>query len=714
MSRHRYRGRWKIALALVLSTGGGGLVITGAGAPPAEAQAPPAASPLAATGGSRLATGTSTAPGVGRGADSVALLAQSPWVGDRQAFHLRLQVTANHPADEQIELMVYNRLTTRTGFDEAMNGQVHGYQVYTLSVALANLPADPAGGVDIDIPINEPATSHTPTFYAAAGSGVFPVQIGLYNYNGVAQSHLLNTFLVYAEPPSASGLPKLSVSLTLPVHAAPTVTARGELGALPTQQSALLAGLIDSLAADQHVKMSLAVTPQTLDALAAASASQLDRSTLAALTQLVHEGNIEVLPETYVSVPLRGWSATGLDSELTSQLNLGSSVLAGAFGTAPASTTWVINGSLDDSAVRNLRSRGATQFIVPDSQLSALPALAQETTFALSTHLVGADRAVVYGADSGLTADFTNPGGPVLAATQLLAELAMIQLETPGETRGIAVLPPPAWVTNATFVDTLLAGLDGHPLINPVTASGLFASVHVAPLERSIVVPPPSGGPGGLAGSAGSAASTGSAASVGSDVTKAAVTGIGSAASAGTASPEPGAGAAADSQTTGPGGNGSDTTASAPPASAATVPPAVSGDVASQLGPDVQRILAARHGLDGMVAVLPQDAGRVASLNKELLTAESGDLTEVQRQSLLRQVQAAITQVTSLITLPQSSSITLTSTKGAIPLTVLSPPSLHARVELRLSSERLIFQLFFPRMESVGFRPPPARCATSR
>ena len=207
-----------------------------------------------------------------------------------------------------------------------MNGQEHGYQVYTLSVALANLPADPTGGVDIDIPVNESTTSHTPTFYAAAGSGVFPVQIGLYNYNGVAQSHLLSTFLVYAEPPSASGLPKLSVSLTLPVHAAPPVTARGQLGALSTQQSALLAGLVDSLTAYPHVKMSLAVTPQTLDTLVAPSASQLDRSTLAALTQLVHEGSIQIVPEPYVAVPLRGWSAAGLDSELTSQLNLGSSV----------------------------------------------------------------------------------------------------------------------------------------------------------------------------------------------------------------------------------------------------------------------------------------------------------------------------------------------------------------------------------------------------
>jgi hypothetical protein len=97
-----------------------------------------------------------------------------------------------------------------------------------------------------------------------------------------------------------------------------------------------------------------------------------------------------------------------------------------------------------------------------------------------------------------------------------------------------------------------------------------------------------------------------------------------------------------------------------------------------------------------MVAVLPQDAGRAVILNKQLLVAESTDLTEAQRQSLLHEIQTAVTQVTNLITLPRSSSITLTSSTSDIPLTVFSTPSEHPRVELRLSSERLIFRQFSP------------------
>ena len=97
----------------------------------------------------------------------------------------------------------------------------------------------------------------------------------------------------------------------------------------------------------------------------------------------------------------------------------------------------------------------------------------------------------MYGADAGLTADFSSPGGAVLAANQLLAELAMILVETPKYPRGEAVLPPPGWRVDPTFIDTLLAGLQGNPLLNSVTASGLFAAVPTKEsVQRSLVSPP--------------------------------------------------------------------------------------------------------------------------------------------------------------------------------------------------------------------------------
>jgi hypothetical protein len=683
----------------------GGFAVIGPAAP-VGAQRPASTSQLGSGGTDSQAVTSTTTPRIEAAANSVVVLGQSPWVSDRQSFHLRVQIGVSDPSNEQIDLVVYSRLTTRSGFDEAMLGQIQGYQIYTLRVSVTALRQDPAGGVDIDIPVN-PAngapTAGIPPFYTSAGSAVFPVQIGL-DRVGVPQGPPVSTFMVYGQPTSRSGLPKLAVSLTLPIGAAPAVDDHGQIGPLSRTQSAQLADLVDTLMAHPDIRVTLTITPETLEALDGRSASALDRSTLTTIIDLVHDGNVEVVPNTYANVPLQGWGAAGLATELSNQLATGSSVLRGVLDLAPSAPTWVINGSLDDAALRTLQSTGATQFILPNADLSALPAVAQETTFALPTQLEGAGgRALVYGADPGLTADFSNPGGPVLAASQLLAETAMIQLETPGLTRGIAVLPPLAWSENPTFIDTLLTGLEGHPLLDPVTASGLFEAVRVAPLPRSLVAAQGTG--------VGVSTGSGTGGSTVSSPSETAGSGSGSAStgisSTGAGSPTAVAG--------GTGGTGS--TASTPPvkgtgsASGGSLPTGPSGvtgasavteDIGRELGPDIPTIRALRRGLAGMVAVLPQEAPRVVTLNKDLLTAESTDLIEAQRQGLLAQIQKAITKVTSLITLPRSSSITLTSTKGEIPLTVLSSSSVRARVELRMASERLIFQ---------HFSPPNGRCA---
>src|SRR5262249_44431152 len=149
----------------------------------------------------------------------------------------------------------------------------------------------------------------------------------------------------------------------------------------------------------------------------------------------------------------------------------------------------------DADVLADLVGRGATQVIVPDSDLSPFPPAAQLYTFAYPTRLVGPGvpanaKVNAFAADAGLMADFNNPGGPVLAANQLLAEMAMIQVETPSYTRGVAVVPPAGWAENPTFISTLLAGLQGHPLLQAVTTSGLFSRVSApstGPVERSLV-----------------------------------------------------------------------------------------------------------------------------------------------------------------------------------------------------------------------------------
>jgi hypothetical protein len=85
-----------------------------------------------------------------------------------------------------------------------------------------------------------------------------------------------------------------------------------------------------------------------------------------------------------------------------------------------------------------------------------------------------------------------------------------------------------------------------------------------------------------------------------------------------------------------------------------------------------------------------------------VLVSESIDVTEAERQALLGSVAKTSGQVFDQVILPASSSITLTSTKAQIPLTILLRRPLKVHVELQLTSQRLLFQ---------PFDPPNGRCS---
>ena len=71
-----------------------------------------------------------------------------------------------------------------------------------------------------------------------------------------------------------------------------------------------------------------------------------------------------------------------------------------------------------------------------------------------------------------LAARFTgDPGNPVLAAHQLVAELAQIYFEKPNDTtpRVVVAMPPAGWSDDPAFVGTLLGALTATRSSRPVT-----------------------------------------------------------------------------------------------------------------------------------------------------------------------------------------------------------------------------------------------------
>ncbi len=297
------------------------------------------------------------------------LVSQSPWVLSGQTFDLTVALPPGTPPDDRIQVFGYARLTTRTGFNQSLSGQMNGsarWHFYPTPVS--QVPTDAAGDAVFRIPVDtSAANSPFSSFYTSAsqGPGVFPLQVRLFNSDGVPVGQPLTTFLVYGGSPEGNGTPKLSVSLTIPFHAAPALGPTLVPQRLGSQASSELAALARVLAVRADVPLSLLVTPQTLDALAMGTAT--DRATLGQLAGL--PASDQVLPATYVPSDLPGMVAAGLDNEITAQLQAGATTLASRLHKTPSTRTWVTSGPLDEVTAADLVRRGISQLIVPNGDL---------------------------------------------------------------------------------------------------------------------------------------------------------------------------------------------------------------------------------------------------------------------------------------------------------------------------------------------------------
>jgi hypothetical protein len=83
--------------------------------------------------------------------------------------------------------------------------------------------------------------------------------------------------------------------------------------------------------------------------------------------------------------------------------------------------------------------------------------------------------------DDALAELFARPATSALQAARLLNGLALVALELPSQRRGVVVQGALRWAPATAALDAVADGLDGHPLLTPITVSGLFADV---PAER--------------------------------------------------------------------------------------------------------------------------------------------------------------------------------------------------------------------------------------
>ncbi len=561
-----------------------------------------------------VASGAAVSSEAGNAVSTTQVLSQTPWIEGRGTFDLRLGLPTG--SGDRLQVTVFDRLITRTAFDQAASGKVGGY-FYQQVVDVSALSVDQAGGVDLPLPVNAPVQgSVLPTLYLGE-TGVFPVQVQLFSAASVPLSAPQTLFLEYASGPGSvsSGYQPLAVALVVPFVAS---LASGALpGAPPSISESQRLNEISALLDGPHsVPVGLLADPRTLQGLArgAAGGSKLDESTLSNLAAGVKSGSLTILASTYDPSAITDLEAVGLGGEVGAQVSAAKSLFKSTVGVTPSTSTWVLTASVGTSALDALTQQGTTNVIVPEASLSPLPAADTQTTFARPISLSYGNKSfTAFGADAGLSAVFASNQPAVTAANRIVTELAMIETEAPGLRRGVALVPPAGWRASPQLLKTLIAGLAGNPLADPVSPPALFSHVPTAPVTLDL---------------------------------------------------------------------------------SSRIPP--EGSSLQALAAAAPTILEGRQKLEGVTSLLGGSSSALRGLPDELLAAESASLTPAIRSEILQSLNRELAKASDSFALPPATAITLTSTNGQIPITVLVAGSLQARVEVKLVSQRLLFPVFRP------------------
>ena len=425
---------------------------------------------------------TGPQPTVPAPTSQLRLTQQTTWVVDNGTFQLGLSVTTPDPGSARIQLSVYQPLGSRSDFNESLADRIHTGRMNVFDpVPLTSLGANP----QLSVAVNPKSTARTGMSVHLTASGVYPVRVDLVDGAGNSLARL-TTHIVYSGADAGSG--RLEVAWVAPLHAPPATGSSG----VPTDAAAGLTTLSSQLATHPNLSLTVDATPQTIEGLASGTAAE--RAAVAQLAQSMTAGTRELVGASYVRLDLPAMLNAGLESEVGPQLTTGTTTLSSSLHAAPAAGTWIESGPLSGAAVDALAGQGVQRLVTADNTLTPLPAAETARTPAQPFSVLGKTSHVAGAAvDAGLSSFFTPHADQLLAAHQLLADLAIVQLELPNRKggRGVVIVPPTGWKPETTFLETFLDGLDSAPMLSPVTIDRLFSDVTplqtgTRPLVRSV------------------------------------------------------------------------------------------------------------------------------------------------------------------------------------------------------------------------------------
>ena len=386
---------------------------------------------------------------------------QTPWVTPDGQFALRVAVPGDRDGNEVVDATLYEATRSRTDFTQEVGGDGLGSRV------AATGPVTIDGG--------RAAVRFATSGQAAPGvtaaridrPGVYPVEVRLIDGDG-AQLDRLVTHLVRL-PGAANDAPPLNLAMVVPIDAGPGIRPSGTKRTDPVG-SDRLETLLDSLASHPNVPLVVVPTPDTVDTIA-------NTPKLGRLRRAVN--GRQVLSSQYVPVDVAAWVAAGMDDDLAQQTTAGDATLAEHLVSRPDRRTAITDNTITPDALTRLAELGADQVVIPEGALAPLDAdtfpVTLGQTFDVLDGTGQTQRAVA--ADAGLAAHVDQTGDPVLDASTLIADLAVIYFDQPALTRGVTLVLPRQWTPPEDFLDTLLTALGQPSVVAPVTLDTMFARV---------------------------------------------------------------------------------------------------------------------------------------------------------------------------------------------------------------------------------------------
>ncbi|MDQ1436436.1 MAG: hypothetical protein QOK43_65 [Acidimicrobiaceae bacterium] len=415
---------------------------------------------------------------------TLRLASQTSWVGPGQDLDIRVTATTSAaPSDVELAVSVYRQVGSRSEFLNTLKDRLRGAPLTATATPLGEFIPDAGGALTIRVPIQDPAQAPDKARTRLRDEGVYPVRVELRETGGGRTIDRFVTHLVFAGPPKEGGVP-LGFAWVVPFSASPALQSDGtrRVGPVPSSRLAVLAQALD---AHPDVPVTLQPTPETVEALAA-STKEADRNTVAVLARAA--ASRQIVGGPYVPVQAGAFAAAGGEAEFAAQLDRGGDVLARVLNVRPDPRTWVADERLDEAALDRLRSRQVDRIVLPEAALvpAGLP-VTLANPFELQSRSLR--RPTAAASDSDLESHFNppadGPDDPVLRAHALLADMAVVYFDRPGKPRAVVTQSPRNWAPDRGFLDAVLAGLSGSPIVQGMTLDQVFSTVPVATTSRT-------------------------------------------------------------------------------------------------------------------------------------------------------------------------------------------------------------------------------------